>query len=191
MSITPAHIHVATNAFAVQDHWGTVSTQEHSAAEQAPDAIAIRNTLPRLSSRETDVVRLVAEGKTDPEIAQLLGLSVNTVKTRLRRIRERWQCPSRVHMAVWSLQCGLTRLSDLPPLGPSGQALLTGHEAQVLALLSNNLTVKEVAEQLGTTTGAVHNAEQRIRSKWNAADRAEIIALGQRYLRALTDQRPQ
>jgi DNA-binding NarL/FixJ family response regulator len=45
----------------------------------APDA-------DRLTERELGVLELVAEGATNPQIAQRLGLSANTVKFHLRHL---------------------------------------------------------------------------------------------------------
>jgi DNA-binding NarL/FixJ family response regulator len=48
-----------------------------------------------LSRRESEVLRLAAEGAREEQIAQALCLSPNTVKTYLRRIREKLQAGSR------------------------------------------------------------------------------------------------
>lgn len=48
-----------------------------------------------LSSREVDVLNQVALGKTDKEIAQILSLSVHTVKTHLRSILSKLQVSGR------------------------------------------------------------------------------------------------
>lgn len=48
-----------------------------------------------LSPRELEVLNLVALEKTDKEIAQLLSLSLNTVKTHLRNILSKLQVSSR------------------------------------------------------------------------------------------------
>ncbi len=48
-----------------------------------------------LSPREAEVLRLAAEGDGEEQIAQSLCLSKNTVKTYLRRIREKLQATSR------------------------------------------------------------------------------------------------
>jgi LuxR family transcriptional regulator (chaperone HchA-associated) len=46
-------------------------------------------TIPRLSKRELEVVRWVASGRRQADIALLLGLSERTVENHLRRIRKR------------------------------------------------------------------------------------------------------
>ena len=51
--------------------------------------------LAQLSPRELEVLKLVALGKADKEIAQLLSLSLNTIKTHLRNILSKLQVSSR------------------------------------------------------------------------------------------------
>jgi DNA-binding CsgD family transcriptional regulator len=46
-------------------------------------------TIPHLSKRELEVVRWVASGRRQADIALLLGLSERTVENHLRRIRKR------------------------------------------------------------------------------------------------------
>lgn len=43
----------------------------------------------RLSRRETEVLGWIAEGKSNPEIAEILGIKVGTVKTHLERIYDK------------------------------------------------------------------------------------------------------
>ncbi|MET9535457.1 LuxR C-terminal-related transcriptional regulator [Streptomyces sp. NPDC006649] len=59
-----------------------------------------------LSSRERQVVGLVARGMTNREIAERLSLSVRTVETHTRHIRERFGLRSRAHLAAWSAGAG-------------------------------------------------------------------------------------
>lgn len=42
-----------------------------------------------LTGRQKEVMELVCAGKTDPQIADIMGLSVNTAKNHLRDIRRK------------------------------------------------------------------------------------------------------
>ncbi len=62
------------------------TTLAESTTEADPLA---ENPLLQLSTRERQVLMLTAEGKTNPEIANSLTVSLNTVHTYLRRIRQK------------------------------------------------------------------------------------------------------
>jgi len=49
---------------------------------------------PEPSAQEAAVLRLAAEGKTDAEIGQDLGIAPGTVKTYLSRLRRKWDLPT-------------------------------------------------------------------------------------------------
>lgn len=57
-----------------------------------------------LSSRETEVLRLIVEGQTNPEIAAALCVSRNTVKTHVRNILNKLGVGDRVQAAVFALR---------------------------------------------------------------------------------------
>jgi len=59
-----------------------------------------------LSERETDVLRLLALGHTNKDIAQLLFLSVRTVEAHLRSIFAKLGVSSRTEAALWAVQHG-------------------------------------------------------------------------------------
>jgi DNA-binding NarL/FixJ family response regulator len=59
-----------------------------------------------LSSREVDVVRLAADGQSNPEIGRELGLSALTIKSHLRRITERLVARDRAHVVLLALRSG-------------------------------------------------------------------------------------
>ena len=62
---------------------------------------------PLLSDRELEVLRLVAEGRTDAEIARALVLSSHTVHRHVANIRTRLDVPSRAAAAAWAVENGL------------------------------------------------------------------------------------
>jgi DNA-binding NarL/FixJ family response regulator len=63
-------------------------------------------TAAELSERETDVVRLIAQGYSNKEIATLLNLSVKTVETYKARAMEKIGLDSRVAIVRYALQRG-------------------------------------------------------------------------------------
>lgn len=60
-----------------------------------------------LSARESDLVRLVARGLTNAEIAAELTISVGTVKTHLGNVQTKLSARNRVEIAAWAWESGL------------------------------------------------------------------------------------
>ncbi|MBD2448576.1 response regulator transcription factor [Nostoc sp. FACHB-152] len=60
-----------------------------------------------LSARELEVLKLMVEGLSNPEIAERLYLSPNTVKTHVRGIMNKLAVDDRVQAAVVALRSGL------------------------------------------------------------------------------------
>lgn len=60
-----------------------------------------------LSARETEVIRLVARGASNLQIAEEMGLSINTIKTYVRRVLEKLECKSRSQAAAVASRRGL------------------------------------------------------------------------------------
>jgi two-component system, NarL family, response regulator len=61
----------------------------------------------RLTSRETEILRLVADGRPDGDIAQSLHLSESTVKTHLRSVYSKLDVPSRAAAVAVALRSGI------------------------------------------------------------------------------------
>jgi DNA-binding NarL/FixJ family response regulator len=59
------------------------------------DAERYRHPIPRLTPRQWDVLRLVAPGHTNTQIARRLGISEGTVRTHLESIYEALQVSNR------------------------------------------------------------------------------------------------
>ena len=72
-------------------------------AEQAPAAPG----LSKLSARERELVTLVAQGRTDAQIAAELFISVRTVSSHLDRIRDKTGCRRRADLTRLALAAGL------------------------------------------------------------------------------------
>ena len=63
--------------------------------------------LAQLSARERELVTLVAQGRTDAQIAAQLYISVSTVRSHLERIRDKSGCRRRADLTRLALQAGL------------------------------------------------------------------------------------
>jgi len=65
---------------------------------------------PRLTERETEVLRLLAEGKTNKEIADILCLSVKTVMVHRANIMEKLDLHSRTELVKYAIKQGLVQV---------------------------------------------------------------------------------
>jgi DNA-binding CsgD family transcriptional regulator len=68
------------------------------------------NDLPQISEREREILRLVAMGATNQQIAHELHISINTVKVHLRNIFEKIGVTSRTEATVYAIRQGLVEL---------------------------------------------------------------------------------
>lgn len=66
-----------------------------------------------LSERELDVLRLLARGYSNPDIARQLYLSEGTVRNYVSSILAKLEVPDRTRAAVLALRYGLVKLSEL------------------------------------------------------------------------------
>ncbi|HYN28377.1 MAG TPA: response regulator transcription factor [Dermatophilaceae bacterium] len=74
--------------------------------DTGPDAAGAA-AAPRLTDRELEVLRLVARGQANKEIARQLFISENTVKNHVRNILEKLQLHSRVEAALYAMKRNL------------------------------------------------------------------------------------
>ncbi|MDH2429712.1 response regulator transcription factor [Sphaerisporangium sp. TRM90804] len=72
-----------------------------------PVAAGGRPPREQLTERELDVVRLVARGRTNQEVAAELFVSLSTVKTHLASVQMKLGARNRVEVAAWAWECGI------------------------------------------------------------------------------------
>jgi two-component system, NarL family, nitrate/nitrite response regulator NarL len=78
---------------------GEFSTQPERPVAASPTGVA-------LTPREKGVLELVAEGKSNRDIASALGIAENTVKNHLKNILEKLHLENRVQAAAFALRQG-------------------------------------------------------------------------------------
>ena len=61
----------------------------------------------RLTAREAEIVNAIAEGRSNREIAQTLGISLQTVKHHLTSIFDKTGTSSRLELALVAIRQGL------------------------------------------------------------------------------------
>ena len=71
-----------------------------------------------LSQRETEVLRLLAHGSANKQIARDLGIAEKTVKTHVSSILGKLGLRSRTQAALYAGRVGLVPLSELGETGP-------------------------------------------------------------------------
>ncbi|WP_344472725.1 response regulator transcription factor [Nonomuraea monospora] len=82
----------------------TVRLLQHLAQPRRPAALPVNDPL---TERELDVVRLVARGRTNQEVAGELFVSLSTVKTHLGSIQAKLGVRNRVEIAAWAWESGV------------------------------------------------------------------------------------
>ena len=92
------------------------SRQGRERREPAPSPIVSQSrgaeapTLEALTPRELEVLGLLAQGKSNPQIAQELGISRATAKTHVERIIGKLGVSDRTQAALRAIELGLARL---------------------------------------------------------------------------------
>jgi len=80
---------------------------EYALMLTAADGAAAAAGLARLGPRERELVTLVAQGRTDAQIAAQLYITVRTVSSHLDRVRDKTGCRRRADLTRLALSAGL------------------------------------------------------------------------------------
>jgi DNA-binding NarL/FixJ family response regulator len=89
----------------ISPHIASKVLQRIRATGVQPEDAAVRG--PELSDRETEVLRLIANGKDNAEIARDLHISPKTVKNHISNILMKLQIENRIQAAVYAVRRGL------------------------------------------------------------------------------------
>ena len=81
---------------------------ELSAPPQKPSSVE------PLTQRELDILRLIAQGRSNKEIAEQLVITEMTVRTHVSNILGKLHLASRTQAALYALKEGLASLEDIP-----------------------------------------------------------------------------
>ena len=84
------------------------------AAERLMREVRIPDNPEKLTDRETEVLRLLAEGKSNKEIAAILYIGETTVKTHVSNILTKLGVPSRTQAALYAVRIGLVPHDSRP-----------------------------------------------------------------------------
>jgi len=85
---------------------------EFKRAKEAPEHPEHR--LSELTEREATILRLLAQGASNAEIADALGVSEKTVRNRLSEIFSKLRLNNRTQAALYALREGIATLSERP-----------------------------------------------------------------------------
>ncbi|MDP4505124.1 response regulator [Nonomuraea turcica] len=77
-----------------------------------PPVVAAGRDLPGLTDREADVLRLVAQGLSNGDIAERLFIGAATVKTYVSRLLTKLDVTTRVHLVIHAYESGLVTPGD-------------------------------------------------------------------------------
>ena len=99
-------VHGGTFALDPKIGWKVLQELAHPAA-RSPAAEP-------LTTREAEVLRQVAHGKSNQQIAAALGISEATVRTHVSNILSKLHLTSRAQAVLFALREGLTSLDDAP-----------------------------------------------------------------------------
>ena len=102
-----AIFHVVQGGAIISPFMATKLLAEFKGVEARVATELNREDEPNLSPREDEVLRLVAQGATNKEIADSLFISENTVKTHLRNIMEKLHLANRSQAAAYAVKRGL------------------------------------------------------------------------------------
>lgn len=118
----------------------------------------------KLTPRDAEILALVRQGIAQTEIAELLGIAKNTVKTHLRIMLAREGVQSQIELVV---RAGGLKFS--------GDRRLTKAESLVVRHVFQGMGSREIAEAVGLSVETVKNRLRMIYDKVGVWSRLELV----------------
>lgn len=127
------------------------------------------NETNQLSEREREILRLVATGLSNQQIANQLGISPNTVKVHLRNVFGKISVASRTEATMYAVRAGIVEVekaqisppavteTPTPPLAPEPAAI----EAQFTPVVAPSPPQDSIVEPIAAATDVVERDEER------------------------------
>lgn len=88
----------------------TVAAGQQSVPNDVVDRLAVRKQLEALTQREIEVLREIAKGKANKEIAIKLSITENTVKDHMKNIMSKLRVAARTEAVTAAVQRGIIEL---------------------------------------------------------------------------------
>jgi DNA-binding NarL/FixJ family response regulator len=83
-------------------------------ASTVPSAQELKEKFGGLTRRECEAAALIAQGKSNREIAEAMSVGLKTAETYMTRIRNKLGFDSRVQIALWAIEKGLVPPTQSP-----------------------------------------------------------------------------
>ena len=93
---------------------GSTYLEPRLGARLAADVAAAKRSAPELTDREVEVLRLIARGHTNREMAERLYLSVRTVESHRARLQRKLGRSSRSDLVEYVIERGLIEPAEVP-----------------------------------------------------------------------------
>jgi DNA-binding CsgD family transcriptional regulator len=142
------------------------------------------STSSQISEREREILRLIATGATNQQIANTLAISINTVKVHIRNIFAKIGVASRAEAAMYAVRAGLVALVEIPVVSSvdaAGQLPTVAAEPMDADLLGESPVAEPapgthsgVAPAVTARSGLVKNA---VRLVGDSGNRALLVLL--------------
>lgn len=94
------------------------ATSVHNRRKAKPEISTEEDPITPLSDQETRVLKLIAAGLSNAEIAALLNLSPHTIKAHVRHIFNKLDVSDRTSAAIWAVRSGKVSIDETSPSLP-------------------------------------------------------------------------